>query len=786
MNEQQEGFRGRRQEPPSPDAPALGRVERLESLPPSPADEALAVDERVRLMRDGVFNNASVIVAGVIGIILVPIMLRGLGTESYGVWIAALSVVGVVGLFDFGLGLSVTREVAASLDRATRGETARYVKAARNAYFLVGVAGAILIAVLGLPLQGGLHLSPPNQKIAPMVFVLAGVAFLADRLLTFTMAVLRGLRRFDTSNGLAIIWALWRAFGFIALMKLGTGLLAVMVWQAVATWAAAWAGQTVVSKLQAEFRFGLGRFDWNLVRTHLPFGIASQLTTIAEVMIWQMVPVVVGLVLGPGWIAPFYIAQRFPVALGPIIWSTADALFPAVSQHQGDGEIARTREILEVGTRWTIVVALPLCLVLTAIAPELLQAWVGEARPASVLVLRLITAAVFMEGVAAPSFQMLWGRGEVRTLLIVSSSLAGASLVLSLALLPRLGMAGAAWGLLLPMLLAAVAYLCVASQVCQTRLRDLLPRAMDGLLLPFLACLVTTIAIQRLSRPGWTGVITTSLGSGLVYLGAFYYSGARKEELVLARRVLAAPLTLGYPAYKRLRHSLARVGFLHSGYLLLLAIREALSDSPARSRAELNHEFERRDDPWDYATVRYQQDRIRAELEMLDAVRGRARFGKALEVGCAEGRFTEMLADRCDSLLAVDISAVALARARERRAWDTRVRFAEWDLRVDPVRDIYDLIVIVHALEYIRNPLLIRRARAKLVDGLRPGGYLLVGTMKVSEVLENAWWSRFLLRSGKRINAFLARHPALEVVETAEFFLGKDYVSYDVLFRKKL
>jgi O-antigen/teichoic acid export membrane protein len=607
MNEQQEGFRGRRLEPSSRDAAALGPGNRQESLSPSPADEALAVDERVRLMRDGVFNNASVIVAGVIGIVLVPIMLRGLGTESYGVWIAALSVVGVVGLFDFGLGLSVTREVAASLGRETRGEAARFVKAARNAYFLVGVAGAILIAALGLPLAGGLHLSPASQRIAPTVFGLAGVAFLADRLLTFTMAVLRGLRRFDTSNALAIILALWRAFGFIALMKLGTGLLPVMVWQAVATAAAAWAGQAVVSKLEAEFRFGWGRFDWNLVRTHLPFGIASQLTTIAEVMIWQMVPVVVGLLLGSGWIAPFYIAQKFPAALGPIIWSTADALFPAVSQHQEDGEMARTREILEVGTRWTIVVALPLCLVLSAIAPELLQAWVGEARPVSVLVLRLITAAVFMEGVAAPSFQMLWGRGEVRTLLIVSSSLAGASLALSLALLPRLGMAGAAWGLLLPMLLAALAYLYIASRICQTRVRDLLPRAADGLLLPFLACLATTLAFQRLSRPGWTGVIATSLGSGLVYLGTFYYSAARKEELLFTRKVLAVPLALGYPAYKRLRHSLFRVGFLRSVYLLLLALREALSDSPARGRAELNHEFERREDPWDYATVRQQQ-----------------------------------------------------------------------------------------------------------------------------------------------------------------------------------
>jgi len=582
MNEQQEGFRGRRQEPPSPGAPGLGPGERLESLPRSPADEALAVDERVRLMRDGVFNNASVIVAGVIGIVLVPIMLRGLGTESYGVWIAALSVGGVVGLFDFGLGLSVTREVAASLDRETRGDAARFVKAARNAYFLVGVAGAILIAALGLPLESGLHLSPASQKIAPAVFVLAGVAFLADRLLTFTMAVLRGLRRFDTSNGLAIIWALWRAFGFIALLKLGTGLLAVMVWQVIATGAAAWVGQAVVSGLEAEFRFGWGRFDWNMVRTHLPFGIATQLTTIAEVMIWQMVPVVVGLVLGPGWIAPFYIAQKFPVSLGPIIWSTADALFPAVSQHQRDGEIARTREILEVGTRWTIVLVLPLCLVLAVIAPELLQAWVGEARAASVLVLRLMTAAVFMQGVAAPSCQVLWGRGEVRTLLMVSSSLAVTSLALSLALLPRLGMAGAAWGLLLPMLLAALTYLCIASRVCRTRVRDLLPGAAEGLLLPCLACLAATIAIQRLSRPGWVGVIATSLGSGIVYLGAFYYSGARTEELVFTRKALAAPLILGYPAYKRLRHSLARVGFLRSGYELLLAFGKALDSKFGR------------------------------------------------------------------------------------------------------------------------------------------------------------------------------------------------------------
>jgi O-antigen/teichoic acid export membrane protein/SAM-dependent methyltransferase len=786
MNEQQKGFTLGLRGSPCSGEPARSQVERQKSARGSLGEEVLEVGERVRLMRDGVFNNTSLIVSGLIGIFLVPIMLRGLGVESYGLWIAALSVVGVVGLFDFGLGLSVTREVAASLNHASRSEAARFVKAAGNAYCLVGIAGAILIATLGLPLRSGLHLSATNQKIAPTVFGLAGVAFLAGRLLTFTMAVLRGLRRFDISNLLAIIAALGRAFGIIALIKLGTGLLAVMEWQVVAMATAALAGHVVVGGLAAEFRLSLSRFDWNLVRTQLPFGLASQLTTIAEIMIWEMVPVIVGLVLGSGWIAAYYIAQKFPTSIGPIIWSTADALFPAVSQHQGGRGIARTREILEVGTRWTVVLALPLCLVLLTLAPELLQAWVGIVRPDVVLVLRLITAAVFMEGVAAASFQMLWGRGEMRTLLIVSSCLAVTSLGLSLVLLPRMGIAGAAWGLLLPMLLAAVAYLNIASRICQVRMRDLIHRAFDGLLLPCLACLTIGIGIKHLSGPGWTGVIAAALGSGLGYLISFCYGGARKEELLFVHMVLAVPITVVGSAYRQLRRSLARIGFLRSGYYLMLAIGDAVMDSPGRGRAELNHEFERREDPWDYATVSCQRSRIRAEVEMLDAVSGEARFGKALEVGCAEGIFTEMLAQRCESLLAVDISPVALARARQRLSGVEHVRFEAWDLRVDPIPDTYDLIVMIHALEYIRNPIYVRRARAKLVESLRPGGYLLVGTMKVTEMYEDAWWGRYFLRSGKRINTFFAEHPALKEVRTAEFYLGKEYVSYDVLLQKTL
>ena len=175
------------------------------------------------------------------------------------------------------------------------------------------------------------------------MFALAGASFLCDRLLALTTAVLSGLRRFDLTNSLATLAAIVRAIGIIVLIKTGSGVVAVMVWQGASTLGTAIAGQLMVRHLQPEFRLQVGRVDWDLLRTRLAFGLAIQLTSIVEIMIWDIAPLVVGLVLGSKWIVVYYIAQQFPISLGPVIWSTAEALFPAASQHRGDRGVDRMR-----------------------------------------------------------------------------------------------------------------------------------------------------------------------------------------------------------------------------------------------------------------------------------------------------------------------------------------------------------------------------------------------------------------------------------------------------------
>ena len=133
-----------------------------------------------------------------------------------------------------------------------------------------------------------------------------------------------------------------------------------------------------------------------------------------------------------------------------------------------------------------------------------------------------------------------------------------------------------------------------------------------------------------------------------------------------------------------------------------------------------------------------------------------------MEIGSAEGSFTEVLATRCDSLFVVDLSPTALARTQNRCAWGPHIRFSQWNLLSDQVPGAFDLIVATGVLEYFTPRRRFMPARVKLIDALKDGGYLLIESTRSNPIVENSEWGKFLIR-GVGINNFVAAHPALSV-----------------------
>jgi hypothetical protein len=213
---------------------------------------------------------------------------------------------------------------------------------------------------------------------------------------------------------------------------------------------------------------------------------------------------------------------------------------------------------------------------------------------------------------------------------------------------------------------------------------------------------------------------------------------------------------------------------LHSGWRFALASVEVVRD-PWSSGAAFDRLFTEQSDPWEFWRPR-EQDRMRSALYLLNETGGR--FEQALEIGCAEGMFTQHLIPVCDSLLAVDISTIALQRTE--KLCGGRAQYRIWDLRHEAVPGQFDLVVAMCVLECMRRRRDYRTAREKLVAAMRPGGYLLVSHCRQSNLTENSLWGRWLLRDGKWINEFLGQSPELESVRTE---VGDHYIN--CLFRKR-
>jgi SAM-dependent methyltransferase len=134
--------------------------------------------------------------------------------------------------------------------------------------------------------------------------------------------------------------------------------------------------------------------------------------------------------------------------------------------------------------------------------------------------------------------------------------------------------------------------------------------------------------------------------------------------------------------------------------------------------------YARSSDPWQFETRWYERRKYDVTLAALP----KPRFRNGFEPGCSIGVLTERLVDRCDRLLATDVSESAVDAARSRLAGRTGVTVEQRAVPDSWPDDEYDLIVLSELGYYFH-----RTDLARLVD-------CTVATLATDGVLVAVHW----------------------------------------------
>jgi O-antigen/teichoic acid export membrane protein len=359
------------------------------------------------LARSTIWNLIGYAAPMLVAVVVIPYLIRRLGTAEYGVLTIAWGVVGYFGVFDMGLSNAVTKFVAERIGRDSPGEINDIFHTGLGLLLGSSVCGALLLAVLAHPLAYR-WLSVPAELRGETctVFRLFALALPFVVSVACFRGTLSAYQRFDVINKIQIAVGSV-SFAGPALVALYSRNLIPIVGFLVASRAVTWLIYLyccfkVMPALSMRFRPRR-----KMIRPLVTFGGWISICNLLDPIFLCSDRFMLGAVVSMNAVA--YYATPFDMVVR--LWLIPDALntalFPAyASSMKRDGR--RAAELLEKAGHYLFPLIFTPVLMVILFARQILTLWISASFAAhSAIVLQWLAVGVLLSSLARVPWTVL-------------------------------------------------------------------------------------------------------------------------------------------------------------------------------------------------------------------------------------------------------------------------------------------------------------------------------------------------------------------------------------------
>jgi O-antigen/teichoic acid export membrane protein len=353
-------------------------------------------------------NGAPMLVA----VFSIPLLIRGLGKDRFGVLGLAWALIGYASLFDMGLGRALTQLVSQKLGEGEEKEVPTLVW---TSLILMLALGALGTAVIGLIspwlVHRGLKIPVELQGEALYSFYLLGLSVP----IVISTSALRGLlesyQRFGLINALRIPMGVFAFGGPLLVLPFSKSLFAVVA-VLVAGRVVAWAAHIFLCvKVVPSLGEGI-HWQRKAAGPLLRFGSWMTVSNLLSPLMVTLDRFVIGSLVSVAAVAYYTTPYEMISKLWLIPGSLVGVMFPAFST-SFVRDPKQTARLYERTTTYLLLVLFPLILVIITLAPEGLKVWLGaDFAQHSFRALQWLAVGLFANGLAAAPFAIVQGAGR--------------------------------------------------------------------------------------------------------------------------------------------------------------------------------------------------------------------------------------------------------------------------------------------------------------------------------------------------------------------------------------
>jgi O-antigen/teichoic acid export membrane protein len=487
-----------------------------------------AADSSRALVRDVVLVGAADVLKGLRFLVVLPLITKPLGAEAYGVWTQVkVSTVLLSAVALLGMNAAMLRLMSGDSDRQS-------VRDQFNSVIGAALVSSLTLAALLLAAVGSTAPLMFGASGAPVLVAATGVYLILEVLDQLVIAYLRATRQIPFHAAFTVAEVLGEVSVVWLMTRSGATLLGVVAGMV------AWKAALVAVKLgRAWLQVGIGRPRASVLRGYLAFGIPLLVSTMAYAVLNYGDRYFINLFLGIGSVglyAAAYAIGGLPVA----VYTPIDyVMYPAIAAQWNGRRIDQAVELIETTLRWMILALVP---VLVGFAVFIRPLIAIVTTPAFVVVApaALVIAAgfaLFSLGTVGERILVLANRQRMVSVLYVG--LAAANAALNIALIPRLGLIGAA----LATLASFGAYAAITLVRARAYCRFAFP--IDALWKTAVAAVAGALVAFPLMGTGIARLLLAGLAGGAVYaVGVVLLGAVRLDGMTLWPERLIRPPNL--------------------------------------------------------------------------------------------------------------------------------------------------------------------------------------------------------------------------------------------------
>ena len=364
------------------------------------------------ISRNAVINLAGQILPLLAGIVSIPLLIKGLGTDRFGVLTLAWMVIGYFSLFDLGLGRALTQIISKRLGKVDATELSCLVWTALIIMLIMGMVGAFIAGCSSPFLVSNVFNMPDQLRNESLYsFLILSLSIPVVIISSALVGILTAYQRFDLITSVRVPLGVSNFVAPLLVLQFSHSLVPSTVLLALCRFFSCVVQYYMCLRVMPALRTE-ARFMPETIKPLLRFGGWMTVSNVISPLMVYLDRFVIGAIVSVSAVAYYATPYELVTKLLIIPGALVATLFPAFANaHDHDPD--RTLSILSKGLTVTFIIFFPMALFFVTFANEGLTVWLGPvfAKNSSV-VLQILTLGVFINGLAQIVFALVQGAGR--------------------------------------------------------------------------------------------------------------------------------------------------------------------------------------------------------------------------------------------------------------------------------------------------------------------------------------------------------------------------------------